>query len=566
MNSNQFNFDSSFGYYSQLPDIPRYVSDLSLSKKLILHIYPLLNKHHQINQSYSYWLALLIPSTQILVESIFDRFQINIDPDAFPFIDLKDDFLCADHQSLNYNLIKDIIIFRSGGPTPSEINIPTNPYLSTSPSKTNFKNKLVIRTIIKKISKVFSTSLPEIISYRIYLVRQIIYYLLTRSSSKIHHGFIIQQVLSATRFKKLEHRLKQLDIHYLPLNRLPSILVKHHDCSVVRKTNIDFSFESNNPQIIKFISSHYTKYLPTFALEEFQSYYKFFKGYSCQKLVVKCSNSLEPSFRHAFAALSQSSTQIINFQHGGGYGLYDAALHNLEKQLSDLFVSWRDDNLRGYRGLVTGYAVRPNVKSNHKTNVQDVLIIAPFFKPFHRYNIGVHPFYNNLIATRIIELIKLLLANNFNVTYRPYSKSHDQISKYFGFRISTDSIEKQISSSHHIVICKPTTAPTECLIQGKLPILFFGEEEHLNYHSQKSISILAKYGFYVRDAQSCYNSILRDVINQTPTDSLHSVKNQYDSLFGSRISSVDEVIEVISKNLNNYSSPYNIIRTPRITM
>jgi len=565
MNDFHFDFDNSFGVYHQLPDIPSDVSNLSLSKRLILNVYPLLNNYHNTSYDYAYWLALLMPSTQVWIESVYDRFQIDIDSDFLPFTDLNDDYICANHQRLNYNLIKDIYIYRYGKLQSQVLPNSDQSRLSLQTKHRNVKAKLKLINRIKKVLKLFSLSFLEIISYRIYLFRQFIFYLVTKASNKTHHGYILQQILSTSRFRKLIKRLTSVDIHYLALNRIPGVLLSRQDCSDFRSSLLNFDYESTNPYIIKFISNHYTKYIPDYALEEFRSYHKFFKDYSCHTLVVKCSNSLEPSFRHAFASLYQNARQIINFQHGGGYGLYDAAYHKLEKELSDSFVSWRDEKRDGTIGLVTGYSVHPTIKKHRHTNVKNILIIAPFFKPFHRYNLGVHPYYNNIIATRIIEFIHLLKANDFNVTYRPYSKSPDKISKYFGFSVSSETIESQIQSAYHIVVCKPTTAPTECLVQGRLPILFFGEEEPLNPESNESLLKLAKYGFYTPDVKTCYQSILNDVPHSTSIDDLNIVMQEFNALFGSRLSTVDQIIEVISNNSVKTSLPYNIISSPRIT-
>ena len=565
MNDKDFILNNSFGVYHKRPEIPSYVSDLSLSKALISHVCPLLNKHHNIDYPYSYWITLLLPSTQIWIENVFDRFQIDFDIDSLPYVRHTALLNCSPIELLNYKLLKDIYCFQTHSSVDSDDLFIQNRSLPKNSDPIYYKSSLNHQLIKRRLLKLFSPRFLEIISYRIRLFKRHLYCLFWMVSKKRHNGYILQQIFIAKEFNDLLKKLKSRDIHPLLEGRLPSLLVRSQDFSFFRTLNLNFLYESDNQEIIEFISSYFTKYLPSYALEEFDSYFNYYKDFSCNTLICKCPASLESSFRHIFASLSLQKNKIITFQHGGTFiGDLDKALERIEVEFSDIYVSWRDDADAGTRGLVTGYNVNKSLNENLNNHDHDVLIIAPNFKRFHRYNLGIHPFDNKRVAKRIIDLITLLLAKGLNVMYRPYGQTQDLVSSHFGFKTSTERIEKQINSSRQIIICKPTTPVTECLIQGKIPILFFSHEENISNELAISLSELAKFGFYASDVESCNELITANPVKSQSPHELNLVKQLFDALFGANLGTVEDVLDVIDNPVESYSTPYNIIHNLRV--
>jgi len=564
MNDKDFILNNSFGVYHKRPEIPSYVSDLSLSKALISHVCPLLNKHHNIDYPYSYWITLLLPSTQIWIENVFDRFQIDFDIDSLPYVRHTALLNCSPIELLNYKLLKDIYCFQTHSSVDSDDLFIQNRSLPKNSDPIYYKSSLNHQLIKRRLLKLFSPRFLEIISYRIRLFKRHLYCLFWMVSKKRHNGYILQQIFIAKEFNDLLKKLKSRDIHPLLEGRLPSLLVRSQDFSFFRTLNLNFLYESDNQEIIEFISSYFTKYLPSYALEEFDSYFNYYKDFSCNTLICKCPASLEASFRHSFASLSEKADRIITFQHGGGYGLGKNALEKIEYELSDDFVYWKDSKNNTHKGLVTGYSVNP-IDNHHKSALQkrEVLIIAPYFKEFHRYNQGMHPWFNDKVMIKTIRLIEILQENGLKVVYRPYGRSGDPISNYFNFNSKQESIEYQIQRAKYVVVCKPTTIVTEVLVQGKLPFLFWGTEYNLSKETNHILSLLKDKGFYNETELDCVQSILRYKSSDLTPEEIKKIYAKFHSLFGGRLASINEVLKIIIGSDSIYND-YNIIRRKEI--
>ncbi len=553
--------------YSKLPEIPIYINDLSLAKELIRQIFPSLNRLHNIDKPYEYWIKLILPHTQLWIEKVYDRF-CSLESDQGQkssknyFFDPQD----QEEDIFNKNLIKDILEIKN-------IKLITNfdLYNSNEFHKVQ-KNKISVffasflRRALARLQLVFSCEIIQIIRFRFFLLQNLLIYLGYNLKSKERNGYILQPFLSRKRFKNLLTLIKFNDIHYFPSLKLPTIFIKRRDASKFRSAHIEFEFACEKKDFINFLRVKSLKYLPGYAVEEFSSYSTYFEKFSCNTLICKCPVSLEPSLRHAFAALSSKAKRIIAFQHGGGYGLFDLGIENMEYQFVDDFVCWTDSSTESKRGLVVGSRLENSDKNNPKiVHQNEVLVIAPSFKKYHRSNFALHPFFNSLVQERIINLISLLKDNGFNVVYRPYAGKKDQITKILGLTIENNTITQQIRNAEFVVLCAPFTPPTESLLEGKLPFLFWGEEYTFTDSSQELLNKISSYGFVASDPDSCYGLISTLKSKSFSEHQFKIIFDNFSKLFGSHLASNEDILGIIQDpNLSGFKD-YNIKQFKRVS-
>jgi putative transferase (TIGR04331 family) len=506
--------------YKKRPNVDDEVNNLALAERVINDVSLEMNALHGLALPTEYWMWLLMPHTQLFIEQIADRFQLqpefsknlNVETSSAKGVEIYDA-----HWSKAINI---------------QIAIDINNYQMKS-SIVNFKlsffNKITIN--FKKFYYFFKNGL-KVLRMVNYLKKydgtnQIIF---LDKILDIHFQAELENIFNAIHLNQEEYR--------------PFIFSYKHrkDFDGFRYGSLKGSTNDDN-DYVKFIYENFKKYLPVEYVELFSRIYAYYKNIECKILVCSCPVNVNQYYRHAFSAIKMNGARVLSFQHGGGYGISKYNSYEvMERNFSEKYVEWS-----GIGGeVVSSIFDLNNVELNKNKNI-DLLIIGPLFKAYHRYNIGMHPFHNINVAERISKLILNLSNSPISIVYRPYKNHKDLVMNNIGNKYFMDSsIEDQISRSRYVVCTKPTTIINQCIQLNAYPILFWGEEYDTSDDANYLLSKLSEVGFYFNSVENCaerLNNLLRSDRNIFPDHS--SVISIYEKLFGNGPSKFENIKKLI---------------------
>ncbi|MDA9140752.1 hypothetical protein N9O22_02180 [Gammaproteobacteria bacterium] len=557
--------------YKKRPDVPYSINSLELSEEIIQSITPLFNKLHGVNFDARYWSLLLQPHIQLILERTYDRFEhfYNYLPEEinYPhFSRINNDESIARDPLFWYwqNLDNEIII---NNEILKYIDKCEDAKINTHSVKLSMKENYFITLFHPNFTiprlKAFIKRITSLIATPIKFLKRYIA-LAEFNKQKDRKVFLVGSFLS----KDTEIRLKQ-SINFGKFSLLTTALENKHG-KYLNKLSKDLKLRYANFRnqkilitppdqssdvynlFLDFIAIKILSFIPVFCVEEFHNYRMYFKDISSKCLICNSVVFWDPISRHAISDQLNRGAQIQVFQHGGGYGLqkYDS-WHNLEKKFADQWIGW--SNSLNSNNVITRESLmffeqktlQDKVSLGSEEFLNDILIIGPFFKEVHSYNISMHPFYNRSVAGKLNLLIKALEEKNFSVRYRPYGWREDAVSLKRGKRLGpVTSIYDDIQSSRIIICSKTTTAVNDCLACKRVPVLFFDFEENLNEFAIKKLDSLRQYKLYFSDpSELAENLTMHQNYNFFTMEP--AILGLYDQLFGIGIASREVLISRI---------------------
>jgi hypothetical protein len=553
--------------FSNRPEVPESINDLSFSKSLVKILTPYLNKLHDTNESNSYWEYLILPHIQIMSERMVDRF-ISIHEDiAFQGIKVnqkikdremtQDPFFWFSQEPENEEFILRKIMEFLARSSQSSDQITLDIKESQNDWKENISNFHLFLLFIKKFKIFIEKYLKYPFKFIYKEIRRIRFY--RSESSKV---LILRDFLHSETEKTLKNQMdliQSADLQFYLDGKSAKALSPDEHKIFTNFRGGDLSLSSYLTQIpelnlyIKFLEKNLLSFLPSFCIEEYDYFRSFLKNIRSKYIISDSVVFWDAVSRHIFADQKSKGSKSLVFQHGGGY---DLELYNsfeiMEREFSDQFIPWRASNHSP--GLISR---RSLIKANNKladkiysTSV-DVLILGTMFKDFHVYNVGHHPVFDRLVVNRVSNLIKSLNDNGISTKYRPYGWKEDIISAAQGIRLgSVTSIHQEILSAKVIICCKATTTVNDCLSVGRYPILFFGDEQTHRNFVQESLEALKKEKFYFDDSQECveYLTSLSDDCSINPSN---ATKKIFSELFGENLASSDDIARIIKEFTNS---------------
>ena len=562
--------------YKKRPDVPHSINSLELSEEIIQSITPLFNRLHGLNFDEHYWSLLIQPHIQLILERTYDRFEhfhnhlsgeIN-----YPHFSrtnknksiTKDPLFWYWQNFDNEIIINNEILKYIEKRADIKINIH-----SIKPSNKNYHFTILfnlnfiiprLKAVIKKIIGLITAPIKSLHRYQA---------LIKFNKQKAKKVFFVGNFIG----KDFKGALKQ-SINFGEFSLLTTALENKHSKYLnklskdlkLRYTNfrnqkilissLDQSSDVHN-LFSEFIANKILSFIPAFCVEDFHDYRMFFKDISSEHLICNSPVFWDPISRHAISDQVNKGAKIQVFQHGGGYDLqlYDS-WHRLEKKFADQWVGWR--NSLNSTNIITKESLmlfeqktlKEKTSLGSKELRNDVLIIGPFFKKVHSYNLSMHPFYNQCVAEKLNLLIKTLEEKNFSVRYRPYGWREDEVSILRGKRLGpVTSIYDDIQSSKIIICSKTTTAVNDCLACKRIPLLFFDFEENLNEFAIKKLDALRQYKLYFSEPNELAENLLMNKdYNLHATEP--AILKLYDQLFGIGIASKEVFLSRILAFIN----------------
>ena len=128
---------------------------------------------------------------------------------------------------------------------------------------------------------------------------------------------------------------RKLKVSFFPNNKKIKILMQKIDRSKLLSIKAEDDFENI---VIKVLP----KFMPTYLLEEFESYRQYAKKWSSFKIYLSdVAWDTDILFCYAAALGKLKGAKIIGVQHGGGYGQYRESYHEyIERKISNYFITW----------------------------------------------------------------------------------------------------------------------------------------------------------------------------------------------------------------------------------
>ena len=518
----------------------------SVSRKLINEIAIHLNEFHRVSYCDEFWVNLLQPHVQILLEQLIDAkgFLSRLSTDevlAFFNRPLDVDTPQLDHE---YRLLIHSLASFEAGESSHLNEVPVFKAGSGFSRKPDLESQrdLALSSYFRLLSRGLRrlSRLSTTLSICLGHFRNIDIVFFQKIVSENAAANVSRHLL---RHGHKSARLFNVDI----VAPIKAFRCQKEKSKLFREKTIRIDDELGLGSLQAFLEEHILSTLPDFAVEDFLYYQMLAKRLDRSHIVCKCPVANEPLLRHIVAQKAHTNQIIITFQHGGGYRVLSSPHIDLEYIFSDVFYGWSDS--RAGVGSIThpSFSHDAPQEKRGKNTGNHVLIIGTSLKSFFRYNLGILPTSNTEFIRKTIRLISLLESNGLPVVYRPYTDNHDMLCELLpGLNVDRSDLCSQVESAGAVIVCKPTTIVEQVLLMNRVPFLFWGDEVCMEQAAYERLNTHPLSSLYTSDPDVMCRLIVDCVVHDKYPDR-ESLLPSLSHLFGTSISSPDSVSEKILK-------------------
>lgn len=276
-----------------------------------------------------------------------------------------------------------------------------------------------------------------------------------------------------------DKRFKDLSIRYFAA--IDYKLAYDTDCDLRNR----LEFFGNGDKFSALLAKILPKAIPLSYIEHYESYSNMAEGFNIKKLEFFGSAVGwygNESLKYLAAKSILNGTQLLDFQHGGGYGF---SLSSVPEHISlekDIFFTWGwalQDSSNKTIPLPSPHLSR--LKDKYRPNVKNpILIVGTSMPPYHyRFDSALKPDDMPLyIENRNILIKELCYEVKSNLAFRPYRdygwRDMDSLKRHDSIKIANEgSLIDWMMKSKMVIIDHPHTSFLEALTMNIPTILYW---------------------------------------------------------------------------------------------